>query len=140
MVFSTKDRLPFLRPAGLRDEMHRMLGGISNTLGCQSIIVGGVEDHVHILGHLSRTISISDWIKEMKRQSSVWAKKRANEFCDFEWQAGYGAFSVSHSKKDAAIHYVATQENHHHTESFQDEYRRILSLHEIDWSEEYVWG
>ena len=140
VVFSTKDRIPFLRDAGLREEMHRMIGGISNAMDCQAIIVGGTEDHMHVLGHQARTVALADWVKELKRQSSAWAKRRSDTLREFAWQGGYGAFSVSQSVKRKAIQYVATQEEHHRKETFQDEYRRLLKLNEIDWNEEYVWG
>jgi REP element-mobilizing transposase RayT len=140
ITFSTKDRLPLLRDSGLRAEMHRLLGGISNSMNCQSIVVGGVKDHVHILGRQASTVALADWVKELKRQSSAWAKRRSPELQDFSWQAGYGAFSVSQSGKKKAIHYIANQDEHHRKETFQDEYRRLLKLHEIDWNEQYVWG
>ena len=139
-VFSTKDRAPLLRDASLRDEMHRMLGGVSNTRGCQPVIVGGVADHVHILAHLSRTLALSDWIKEIKRQTTAWAKPHDPRLAHFSWQTGYGAFSVSQSVKTRIVRYIANQEAHHHKESFQDEYRRLLKLNEINWDEGYVWG
>jgi REP element-mobilizing transposase RayT len=140
LVFSTHNRIPFLRDPGLRDEMQRMLGGVSNTLHCQSLIVGGTEDHVHLLAHQARTIALADWIKELKRQSSAWIKRRSAALDDFEWQGGYGAFSVSRSGRQKVIDYIGTQEAHHRKETFQDEYRRLLKLHDIDWNEEYVWG
>jgi len=140
IVFSTKDRLPLLRPPSPREEMHRMIGGISNKMGCQSIIVGGAEDHVHIFGNLARTVAPADWIKEMKRQSNLWAQGRDAAWRDFAWQGGYAAFSVSHSVRKKVINYLANQEAHHAKERFQDEYRRLLGLCEIDWNEEYVWG
>lgn len=140
VVFSTKDRAPWLRDPVLRDEMHRMIGGISNSMDCQAIIVGGPEDHIHFLGHQARTVALADWVKELKRQSSLWAKRRSAKLRDFSWQGGYGAFSVSQSGKQKAIDYILNQEEHHRKETFQEEYRRMLSLHEIGWDEEYVWG
>jgi putative transposase len=140
ITFSTKDRLPLLRDSALRAEMQRLLGGISNSMNCPSIVVGGVEDHVHILGCQASTVALADWVKELKRQSSAWAKRRSPKLQDFSWQAGYGAFSVSQSGKKKAIHYIANQAEHHRKETFQDEYRRLLKLHEIDWNEQYVWG
>ena len=75
-IFSTKERRPFLRNAALRAEMHCYLGGILNQLDCESMIVGGVEDHVHLLFRLSRTRSIAEVVKETKRGSSLWIKER----------------------------------------------------------------
>ena len=75
-VFSTKDRRPFLRGRILREESHRYLGGILTNLDCQPIIVGGVEDHVHLLCALSRTCEVAAMVKEVKRGSSLWLKTK----------------------------------------------------------------
>jgi REP element-mobilizing transposase RayT len=76
MVFSTKERSPFLRDTVLRSELHRYRGGILNQLHCQSLVVGGVEDHVHALACLSRTCTLAEMIKELKRGSSLWIKEK----------------------------------------------------------------
>ena len=139
LVFSTKDRRPFLRDQTLRGETHAWLGSASGELGCPSILVGGVEDHVHILARHGRNISQADWVKEIKRTSSVWIKERDPVAKDFAWQAGYGIFSVSASNLDAARDYVARQEEHHRKWSFQDEFRKLLQKHGETWDERYVW-
>src|SRR2546422_8096161 len=97
-VFSTKERRPLLRDAPLRDELHHYLGGILNRLECQSIIVGGAEDHVHLLSSLSRTCAMAEMVKELKRGSSLWIKERAPAMADFAWQNGYGIFSIGYSQ------------------------------------------
>jgi REP element-mobilizing transposase RayT len=79
-VFSTKDRRPFLRDKSLREELHRYLGGVLANHDCQPIIVGGVEDHVHILSTLTRTCQAAEMVKEVKRGSSLWLKKYAQTF------------------------------------------------------------
>ncbi len=139
LVFSTKNRVPYLRAADLRAEMHAYLGGVSATFDCPPILVGGTEDHVHLLCRLGRTKSQSDWVKEIKRVSSTWIKKRESQMRDFAWQAGYGAFSVSASNVKKVQAYIAGQEEHHRKVSFQDEYRAFLRKHGIEWDERYVW-
>jgi REP element-mobilizing transposase RayT len=84
-VFSTKDRRPLLRDTALQQELHHYLGGILNHLDCQPIIVGGVEDHVHLLASLSRTCAAAEMVKEVKRGSSLWAKERDALRQDFGW-------------------------------------------------------
>jgi REP element-mobilizing transposase RayT len=138
-VFSTKNRRPFLKPAELRDRMHRYLAGISAKLECPAKIVGGTDDHVHILACQSRTVSIADWVKEIKRASSLWAKTECDEWQSFQWQLGYGVFSVSQSLSHRAYEYIAAQEEHHRKLSFQDEMRKILQRHGIAFDEQYVW-
>ena len=83
LVFSTKNRQPFLRDKDIRSRLHSQLGGISKTLGCAPILTGGVEDHVHLLARFGRTITQAEWIKELKRVSNLWVKKEC-VLSDFE--------------------------------------------------------
>jgi REP element-mobilizing transposase RayT len=139
VVFSTKDRRPLLRDRAFRDEMHRYLGGILNGLDCPSLIVGGVEDHVHLLCALSRTRAPADLVKEVKRNSTAWIKTRAPEFAGFAWQAGYGIFSIGYSQLEDVRRYIAGQEEHHQKVTFQDEFRRLLQRYAVSYDEAYVW-
>jgi putative transposase len=138
-VFSTKERRPFLKDVALRDELYHYLGGILKHLDCQSIIVGGVDDHVHLLSTLSRTCPASEMVKEVKRGSSVWLKTKSSDLQDFAWQKGYGIFSIGFSQISAVRGYVAGQEEHHRRVSFQDEFRALLAKYEVDFDERYVW-
>jgi putative transposase len=139
LVFSTKDRKPFLRDVELRVRTHQYLAGISKQLDCDPVLVGGVEDHVHMLCRLERTISQSEWIKEVKRVSSGWLKEQAAGLKTFEWQGGYADFSVSVSNVDRVRRYIEMQEAHHRKLSFQDELRLLLKKHQIKWDEKYLW-
>jgi len=137
IVFSTKDRAPFLHDPTVRDEAHKYLGGTCNHLGCQILIVGGVADHVHILCQFGRTITIADLVKELKRESSQSLKAKAGR--DFYWQKGYGAFSISPSHVEPLRLYIANQEEHHRVKTFQDEFRDLLRKYGLEWDERYVW-
>ena len=139
VVFSTKDRRPFLREAGLRQELHHYLGGILRNLQGQPIVVGGVEDHVHLLGGLSRTCTAADLVKELKRGSSLWIKEREAGLRDFAWQNGYGMFSIGASQIEEVQRYIAGQEAHHRKLSFQEEFRRLLDRYQLAHDERYVW-
>ena len=139
LVFSTKTRQSFFTNVEQRAELHAVLGGISNQLDCPPIRVGGVEDHIHLLGCLGRTISLADWVKELKRASNVWLKEQGTEFDSFAWHAGYGAFSVSQSNIETVVRYIDNQVQHHHKMSFQDEFRGLLKKHRQTWDENYVW-
>ena len=139
LIFSTKNREPFLRDPDLQRETHSYLGGISKELDSPPVIIGGVEDHVHILARHGRGISQSDWVKEVKRASSIWIKKQDAKLKAFAWQTGFGVFSVSASKVTTVEHYISTQEEHHRKTTFQDEYRVFLKKHGIEWDERYVW-
>ena len=138
-VFSTKERRPFLRDRNLREELHRYLGGILRQHDCQPIIVGGVEDHVHILGTLARTCDAATMVKELKRGSSLWLKTKGDDLQDFAWQNGYGIFSIGFSQIGAVRDYIAGQEVHHRKVTFQDELRALLRRYEIEFDERYVW-
>ena len=139
IIFSTKDRRPFLRDDAIRGEVHAYLGGISKQMDCTPVIIGGVEDHVHILAQQSRTATQSDWVKELKRVSSIWIKERDLTLREFRWQSGYGIFSVSVSKLESVKRYISNQEHHHRKITFQEEYREFLKRHSISWDERYVW-
>jgi REP element-mobilizing transposase RayT len=137
LVFSTKDRRPWLSPQ-IRPDLHAELGGISKTLHCAPILVGGEADHIHILARFGRTITQADWVKELKRVSNLWLKKQGG-FDEFEWQSGYADFSVSHSNLERARRYIENQEAHHRKMNYQDEVRSLLKRHHIEWDERYIW-
>lgn len=139
LVFSTKDRRPFLREEKTRCSLHAYLGEISKRLDCPPILVGGVEDHVHILARFGRKLTQAEWVKEIKRVSSQWLKGYVSSCADFQWQGGYADFSVSQSKVSVVQDYIANQEEHHRKWTFQDELRVLLRKHQIEWDERYVW-
>ncbi len=139
LVFSTKERRPWLHDEAVRASLHEYLGGISKRLECAPILIGGVEDHVHILARFGRTISIADWVKEIKRSSNLWLQEHGTNWRDFQWQGGYAVFSVSQSSLSRVRDYVARQEEHHRKLSFQDELRAMFRKHEMDFDERYVW-
>jgi len=139
VVFSTKNRARFLQDRTLRDRLHAYLAGACHNLKSPSIIVGGVEDHVHVLCRLAKTLSVSELVQELKRESSKWLKEQSSDLAAFYWQSGYGAFSISPGHVEALTAYIKNQEEHHRKESFQDEFRRLLRLYAIDFDEKYVW-
>ena len=136
VVFSTKNREQFIVPA-IRDRLFAYLAGTVNELGCRAIKVGGFVDHVHLLFSLSKTLTMSKAVEEIKKSSSKWMKEHGEPRC--YWQGGYGAFSVSASDEADVIAYITNQEEHHTTKSFQDEFRDFLRKHGIEWDEKYVW-
>ena len=138
-VFSTKERRPFLRDKQLREELHCYLGGILTNLKCQPIVIGGVEDHVHVLCALARTCEAAGMVKEVKRGSSLWLKTKTPKHADFAWQNGYGIFSIGFSQISSVRDYIVCQEEHHCKVSFQEEFRQLLRRYEIDFDERFVW-
>jgi REP element-mobilizing transposase RayT len=139
IVFSTKHRFPFFSDKGLRSEMHAYLGGACNGMDCPVVVVGGVADHVHLLCLLSRKRTIAEFLKEIKGQSSRWVKSKGSAFRKFEWQRGYGIFSVSESGVPTVKRYIEMQEQHHRKKQFKEEYRTLLMEYGIMPDERYVW-
>ncbi|HSE17670.1 MAG TPA: transposase [Pyrinomonadaceae bacterium] len=139
LIFSTKDRFPFLTDKILRREMHAYLSEMLRKHDCETLIVGGVDDHTHSLFALSRTHAIADVIKEVKRTSSGWVKEASRRLSEFHWQGGYAAFSVSQSNLTNVIRYIENQEEHHKRVTFQDEYRAFLNAYGSEFDERYIW-
>ena len=138
IVFSTKGRLPLIKPA-IEEELYRYISGVCKNLNCPVIKINGVEDHIHILLQLGRTISISDLISEMKSSSSKWIKSNGPNYHDFAWQGGFGAFSVSRLNLENAKHYLENQKQHHQTVSYKDELIAMLKRAQITYDEKYLW-
>jgi len=139
VVFSTKNRRPFLVDPEIRDEMHRFLGGACKKLDSPVLRVGGVADHVHVLCRLGKTMAPAVLVKELKRASSSWAKTNGPGLREFYWQNGYAAFSVSPGHVEPLREYIGRQEEHHRKVTFQDEFRRLLKKYGLEWDERYVW-
>ncbi len=135
VVFSTKDRRPLITPAW-RPQLHDYLGGTVNGLGGISQRVGGVADHVHLLFGLKATHSLADFMRELKKASSTWAKE--NHEPEFAWQDGYGAFTVSASKRETVREYITNQEVHHFKRDFVSELKELLDKHGVAYDERYL--
>jgi REP element-mobilizing transposase RayT len=138
LVFSTKDRLPLIGEA-IREGLHAFLAGVARTAGCECFRVGGVADHVHLAVRLSRTITVAQLIEDLKTSSSKWIKEQSSKLGAFAWQRGYGAFSVGPGDRQALLDYIDSQEEHHRTRTFQEEYRAFLNKYDIAYNEQYVW-
>jgi REP element-mobilizing transposase RayT len=136
LVFSTKNREPLIT-RDHRDRLFDYLGGTLNGLKCPPVIVGGMPDHVHLLFVQARTLSLSEIVEEVKKESSRWAKDVIHP--DYYWQNGYAAFSVSPSKVNQVRDYIVNQERHHLGLGFQGELRELLRKNGIEWDERYLW-
>lgn len=139
LVFSTKNRAPFLSDRAIRGAIHAYLATILNEHGCFARVVDGTADHVHALFQLSRTVAIAAIVGEFKRRSSKRIETKGQCFANFEWQSGYGVFSVSHSNVRRVVEYVLRKEEHHQRLDFQGEFRKLLQRHGVEIDERYVW-
>ena len=138
LVFSTKGRQPLLADK-FRNELHAYIGGVLHERECPLLRINSVEDHLHLLFSLSRKITVSDLVKEIKISTTNFIRRKDPDLSNFFWQGGYGAFSISPGHKDLLIAYIDKQKEHHQCESFQDELRRLLAKYQIEWDERYVW-
>jgi putative transposase len=137
LIFATKNHEPFMAKEW-RPRLHAYMGGILRNVTAFPEIVGGVEDHVHILAGLHATERLSDIMRELKSISSRWVHEEMR-IPRFAWQEGYGAFSVSASQRESVRHYIATQEEHHRTKSFKEEYLEFLAKSGIEYDARYLW-
>lgn len=139
IVFSTKDRRPFLQDPELQNRTWAYLAGVCANLDCPAIKIGGVKNHVHILCRHSKNISVANLIRELKRESSKWIKTQSDAVRAFYWQSGYAAFSISPSHVDDLTGYIENQEEHHKRETYEDELRRICKKFGVELDERYAW-
>jgi REP element-mobilizing transposase RayT len=138
IVFSTKHRKPLIN-AFIEDELHRYLGGICNKLECHIIKVGGYTDHIHILCMLSKKLALVKLVEELKSHSSKWIKTKGDDYSNFYWQDGYGAFSVNPAEINVVSKYIENQHAHHSKKTFKEEYVAFLKKYDVDFDERYVW-
>lgn len=138
-IFSTKNRRNSIT-AQLEERLWPYLGGIARENHMKALAIGGVANHIHMLLSLPSTITLAKAIQLIKGGSSKWIHDSFPLQSDFEWQEGYGAFSISISAIPDTVAYIKSQKEHHRTMSFEEEYIAILKKHGIDYDERYVWG
>ena len=138
IVFSTKHRQSLILPS-IETELFSYLGGICNNLECHVLKVGGYKDHIHVLCMLSKKIALMKLVEQLKSNSSNWIKTKGDDFKNFYWQDGYGAFSVRPSEVEIVIKYIANQKEHRSKKTFKDEYKAVLKKYEVTYDERYVW-
>ena len=119
LVFSTKHRESVLDD-GVRDALHGYMARVLRSLNCPAVLINSVEDHVHVLFELSRTVAVATVAEEIKKASSKWMKTKGAAYAGFAWQAGYGAFAVSEANVPAVRAYIAKQREHHQRHRLED--------------------
>ncbi len=136
LVFSTKNRKPTIA-AEWRSRLHEYLGGTVAGLGGFPEGIGGVADHVHLLIGLKATHCLADFLRELKKASSIWVHEQIG-LPSFAWQEGYSAFTVSATVRAAVRNYIAHQEEHHRGKSFREELIELLDKAEIRYDPKYL--
>ena len=137
IVFHIKTTSPTIQEEHL-ERLHSYIGQLINATGCQTMLVGGVSDHVHIVCQLSKNETVAHLVEEIKRNSSRWIKAIDGRYRQFAWQGGYAAFSVSESVLPKTMDYVRNQKTHHTKLTFQEEYLHFLKRYNVDYDERYV--
>jgi putative transposase len=138
-VFSTKERQKFIHE-DLQERLWPYLGGIARENKMRALAIGGVEDHVHLLLSMPSTIPIAKAMQLIKGSSSKWVHETFPELNEFEWQEGYGAFTVGIPQVPDTRRYIENQREHHRTKTFEDEFIAFLDRHGIEYDPRYVWG
>ena len=136
-VFAVKYREAIIQQAW-KPSLLSVIGNLINETGCKTIIVNGVEDHVHCFLGLKPVLSISDLMKMVKAKSSKYINDHQLVKRRFEWQEGYGVFSYSHSQINDVFEYISKQETHHKKQTFREEYLAFLEKFEVPYDERYI--
>ena len=132
--FSTKDRLNLIRKP---EELWRCVVGLAHAKGIHVVAAGGTANRPHLLILLPQTITLGKAMQDLKANTSRWLRETAR---DFQWQQGYGAFSVSQSQRETVTKYIANQAEHHRTRSFEEEFTALLQRSGIQYDPRFVFG
>ncbi len=138
IIFSTKDRAPFIQ-LEIKKELFSYMAGILKEYNCKPYSINGSIDHVHISCNLSRTITVSKLLEEVKKGSSKWIKTKGRIYKNFSWQKGYGAFSFGRSQLEQVIKYIENQDQIHEKWTFKEEFIKFLEKYDVNYNEEYLW-
>lgn len=138
IIFSTKNREDLISSA-IEAELYAYIGGILSNKQSKLIAAGGTANHLHLLISLNKNIALSALVGDIKRNSSRWIKTKDAIFLKFEWQDGYGAFSIGQSSVETVKRYIANQKAHHKAKTFENEIRGFFDKYEIEYDERYLW-
>ena len=136
-VFAVKYRNAIIDKSW-KSQLFGVIGNLINETTCKTIIVNGVDDHVHCLLGLKPVVSVSELMKTVKAKSSKYINDHSLTKSRFEWQEGYGVFSYDQSSVDAVYKYILNQEEHHKKHTFKDEYLDLLRIFKVEFDERYV--
>ena len=136
-VFAVKYRKAVIDKAW-RSQLFGVIGNLINEANCKTIIVNGVEDHVHCFLGLRPVVSVSELMKSVKALSSKYINDHKLTTSRFEWQEGYGVFSYRQNDLDSIYKYIQNQEEHHKKQTFREEYLELLKEFQVEYDEQYI--
>jgi len=135
-VFSTKNRINSI-PTELQEQLWAYMIGIANNLKLKTLAIGGTENHIHVLVGLPTTMTVAEMTQKIKANSSRWLGEHG---IAFQWQDGYGAFSVSPSMLNTVQAYIRNQKEHHLKRSFEEELRALLDKSGVPYDPERLFA
>jgi len=137
VVFSTKHRQDFISQE-IENRVWAYTGGIARKHQMTALQIGGIDNHIYALVMAKPVHSPSQIAQHLKGESSKWIHEEFPKMIWFNWQDGYGVFSVSKSKVSDVIQYIKHQRQHHETESFEEEYERLIRLHGVEYDSRFL--
>ena len=138
IIFSTKYRRSLITD-DVQTQLYPYMAGILKTYKSTPVLIGGMPDHVHILTTLSKNYATCKLIEEVKKSSSKWVKTLSPYLRAFQWQNGYGAFSIGQSQINAVTKYIERQKQHHRKMTFKEEFLKFLEKYQVEYDERYLW-
>lgn len=138
-IFSTKNRANLIKP-DIGPSLYAYIGGICRNADSPLLAAGGTANHLHLLMSLSKSRSLADLMMHVKKDSSKWIKTQAAYFADFQWQEGYGGFTIGESQVDDLKRYIDRQKEHHRATTFEEELVALLKKYNVAYDEKYLWA
>ena len=139
VVFAVKGRRNLIA-SNWNTELYKYISGIISNKNQKLMIINGMPNHIHLLIGLKPNCNLSDLIRDIKANSSKWVNEMNFVVGKFQWQNGFGAFTVGHSQLQMVINYIKEQEAHHQKKSFRQEYFSILRTNDIDYNDQYIFS
>lgn len=136
MVFSTKNRINLIQPE-FENELYPYICGIVRGQKGEVLEIGGTMNHVHLIALFHPSVSMSDMMRYIKGGSSKWIHEKGASM--FQWQRGYGVFSVSESLAEQVDRYIKNQKSHHEKYSYEKEFLLLLEKHKVKYDDKYIW-
>jgi REP-associated tyrosine transposase len=137
IIFAVKGRQNLISKRW-KEDLNKYIAGIIKGKDQKPIIVNGMSDHIHAFIGLKPSMAISDLVRDIKNNSTNFINKNKLVKGKFSWQAGYGAFSYSHSHIGSVYNYIKNQEAHHRKRTFKEEYLELLKKFEVIYDEKYL--
>ena len=137
IVFAVKGRGNLVSHSW-KEELYKYITGIITNKNQKLMIVNGMPDHIHLLVGFKPDCSLSDLVRDIKANSSKFINEKKWVPGKFEWQTGFGAFTIGQSQIDRVVNYILTQEDHHKKKTFREEYVEFLNAYKIEYKSEYI--